>query len=129
MVIEISCSQWEGSACTQRALLLFSLKLWGEDFFFFPLFPMGSHRVPNMCPRFPMCFPRVFPVSPRFNLLCFAQSPPLLTYIGGPKGRAPHLSIIESSILGSLRGFNFSLVMGQSNWLIAKIKKRKKLDL
>jgi hypothetical protein len=80
--------------------------------------------VPNMFPRFPMCFPRVFPIAPRFNPICFAQSPPLLTYIHGPKGEALYHSI-ESSNLRSLHSFNlffFFFVMGQSNWLIAKIK-------
>jgi hypothetical protein len=32
-----------------------------------------------------MCSLRVFQVAPRFNPICFVQSPPLLTYIGGPK--------------------------------------------
>jgi hypothetical protein len=41
--------------------------------------------------------------------ICFAQSPPLFTYIGGPKGEALHLSI-ESSIFGSLHSFNFFLL-------------------
>ncbi len=49
-------------------------------------FSMNSHHVPN-----------VFPIAPRFNPICFAQSPPLLTYIVGPKEEALHLSI-ESSI-------------------------------
>ncbi len=72
-----------------------------------------------------MCSPRVFPISPRSNLICFAQSPPLLTDIGRPKGEALHLSI-ESSMLGSLHSFNsFFFVMGQSNWLIATKKKKK----
>jgi hypothetical protein len=62
-------------------------------------FSMDSHQVPNMFPRFPMCSPRVFPIAPGFNPTCFAQNPPLLTYIGGPKGEALHL-FIESSILG-----------------------------
>jgi len=48
---------------------------------------------------FPMRFPRVFPVEPRFNPICFAQSSPLLTYIAGPKGKAIFLSM-ESSALG-----------------------------
>jgi hypothetical protein len=52
-----------------------------------------------------MCSPRVFPIAPRFNPICFAQSPPLLTYITGPKGEAIHHS--ESSILGSLNSFLF----------------------
>jgi hypothetical protein len=89
-------------------------------------FSMDSHQIPNMFPRFPMCSRRAFPTAPRFNLTCFAQSPPLLTYIGGRKGGALHL-FIESSTLGSLHSFNFSLAMGQSNWLIAK--KKQKLDL
>jgi hypothetical protein len=84
----------------------------------------------NMFPRFSMCSPRVFPIAPGFNPICFAQSPPPLTYMGGPKGEALHLSI-ESSILGSLHGFNFFFwVMDQSKWFIAnKRKKEKKLDL
>jgi len=48
----------------------------------------------------------VFPIAPCFNPICFAQSPPLLTYIGGPKGDTLYLSI-ESFILGSLYSFNF----------------------
>ncbi len=48
--------------------------------------PNGSYQVPNMFHRFPMCSPMVFPIAPHFNPICFAQSPPLLTYIGGPKG-------------------------------------------
>ncbi len=60
----------------------------------------------NMSPRFPMCSPRVFPIAPRFNLICFAQNPPLLTYMAGPKGKALYLSI-ESSIVRSFHSFNF----------------------
>ncbi len=102
------------SKCFDFFLLSFG---WvGEDFFIFHLFP----SVPNLFPGFPMCSPRVFPIAPHFNPIYFAQSPPLLTYIGGPKGEALHLSI-ESSILGSLHCFNFFFfVMGQSNWFIAK---------
>jgi hypothetical protein len=44
--------------------------------------------------------PRVFPIAPCFDLICFAQSPPLLTYIGGPKGMMLHLSI-DSSIIST----------------------------
>ncbi len=65
MKIEISCSQWEGSACTQSALIFFLLSFgWGDDFFIFPLFPTSSIQV---LIRFPMCFPKVFPIAPRFN--------------------------------------------------------------
>ncbi len=58
--------------------------------------------------RFPMCSPWVFPIALCFNLICFAQSPPLLTYIGGPNGEALHLSI-ESSIFVNLHSFKFFL--------------------
>jgi hypothetical protein len=77
-----------------------------------------------------MCSPRVFPIAPFSNPVCFAQSPPLGTYIGGPKGEALHLSI-ESSISGSLHSFNIFIffVMGQSNWLIAPKKKEKRVGL
>jgi hypothetical protein len=54
-----------------------------------------------------MRFPRVFPIEPRFNPICFAQSPPLLTYIGGPKGEVFYLSM-ESSTLG--KPFNSNIV-------------------
>jgi len=50
---------------------------------------MGSQYVIN---GFPMCSPRVFPIAPHFNPTCFAQSPPLLTYVGGPKGEALQLA-------------------------------------
>jgi hypothetical protein len=89
--------------------------------------PLSSQWVNNMYTRCPMCSPRVFPIAPCFNPVCFAESPPLLTYIGGPKGEALHLSI-ESSILGSLHTFNFFFfffVMGQSNWLITPKNKNK----
>ncbi len=42
----------------------------------------------NMFFRFLMCSPRVFPIASCFHPTCFVQSPPLLTYIGGPKGEA-----------------------------------------
>ncbi len=114
--IEISCSQWEGSACTQSALILFLLSFGGGGgggvFSFFLCsqhvpckFWMGSHQILNMFPGFPMCSPRVFPIAPHFNPICFAQSPPLLTYIDGPKGETLHLSK-ESFNLGSLHSFN-----------------------
>jgi hypothetical protein len=67
------------------------------------MFPSSSQWIPI---RFPICSPRGFPIAPCFNPICFAQSPPLLTYIGGPKGEALHISI-ESSILESLHSFNF----------------------
>jgi len=70
-----------------------------------------------------MCSPRLFPIAPHFNLMCFAQSPPLLTYIAGPMGEALHLSL-ESSIWGTSIVSTF-FVMSQSNWLIAKEKNKK----
>jgi len=60
-------------------------------------------------------------------MLC-PKSSPLLTYIGGPKGEGLHLSR-GSSVLGSLHSFNFFALMGQSNWLIATKKERKRVGL
>ncbi len=86
--IEISCSQWEGSACIQNALIFFLLSFGfgGGRIFSFSLcsqhvpfkFQMGSNQNPNRFHMFPMCSPRVFPIAPRLNPVCFAQSPPLL---------------------------------------------------
>jgi hypothetical protein len=42
------------------------------------MFPSSSQWVPT---KFPLCSSRVFPIAPCFNPICFAQSPPLLTYI------------------------------------------------
>jgi hypothetical protein len=72
--------------------------------------------------KFPMCSPKVFPTTPPLNPLCFAQSAPLHTYIGGPKGEALHLSI-GSSILGSLYSFNGFL---QWAYEIGSLQKKKK---
>jgi len=68
-----------------------------------------------------MCSPWVFPIAPCFNPKCFAQSFPLLTYIGAPKGEALHLSI-EFFILESLHSFNFF------SWWANQIS-RKKVEL
>jgi len=58
--------------------------------------------------RFPMCSPRMFPMTPRLNPICFAQTPPLLAYIAGPKGKTLHKTI-EPSILWFIHSFNFYL--------------------
>jgi hypothetical protein len=55
----------------------------GGYFFIFPLFSTCSLQVLN---GFPMYSPKVFSIAPDFNPICFAQSPPLLTYIAGAKG-------------------------------------------
>ncbi len=93
------------------------------DFFSFKFCVAGGcfSFVLNM---FPMCSPMVFPIAPHFNPLCLAHSPPLLTFIGGPKGEVLNLSI-ESSILGSLHSFIFFLQWAKS---MAHYEK-KKLDL
>ncbi len=90
------------------------------------MFPSNSQWVPI---RFPICSPRVFPIAPSFNPICFAQSPPLLTYIGGPKVEALHLSI-ESSILVSLHSFNiFFWWWANQIGSLQKKKKRKEKKL
>ncbi len=98
----------------------------------FPLFPTCSLSSSQWVPiEFPLCSlclqsvpRRVFPIAPCFNLICFAQSPPLLTHIGGPKEEAIHLSI-ESSIMGNLHSFNFVFCNGPIKLAHCKKKKKK----
>jgi hypothetical protein len=79
------------------------------------VFPLSSHQVANMFPKFPMCSPTCSPYHLTFTPICFGKCWPPFTYIGGQKGR--------NSILKN-RSFYFG---GQSNWLIAKgVKKKKK---
>ncbi len=89
------------------------------------MFLSSSHQVPHMSPRFPMRSPRVFPIAPCFNAICFAQSPPLLTYIGGQNGEALHLSR-KSLFLGSLHCFFF---LQWANQIGSLQKKRKRVGL
>jgi hypothetical protein len=118
-----------------KCLDFFSFKFWGGgSFFFFLLFPSSSlhvpngvHHVPKMFYMSPMCSPKVFPITPRFNPICFAQSPPLLTYIGGPKGVAP--SFHRIFYFGEPPQFQLFFAMGQSNCLIAPKKKKKTVGL
>jgi hypothetical protein len=95
-----------------KCLVFFPFKFWvvgGRFFSFFLLFPTCSLQVSN-----------VFPIATRFNLTCFAQSPPLFTFIVGQRGEALHLSI-EPSIQGSSIVSAF-FCMGQSNWLKKKVR-------
>jgi hypothetical protein len=113
-------------ACTQGALILFSLTFWGGGGVgwgggVFSFFLCSQH----VSFKFPMCSPRVFPIAPRLNPLCFAQSPLPFTYIGGPKGEVLHLSI-ESSILGGGSIVSISFCYGPIK--ITRSKK-KRLDL
>ncbi len=92
---------------------------WGVSFFLcsqhVPFeFSMGSHQVLNMFCMFPICSPSVFPIAPRFNPICFAQSSPLLIYIAWPKESALHLSK-EFSILVSLHSFDKKIKSQRTN--------------
>ncbi len=60
----------------------------------------------------------VFPIAPQFNPTCFAQSPHLLTYIGGPKDKALYLS--QNLLFWEAPVVSGCFATGQSNWLIAK---------
>ncbi len=78
-----------------------------------------------------MCSSRVFPIAPCFNPLCFAQSPPFLTYICAPKGRH---SIFPQDVLlwGASIVSTFLFVMGQSNstkksWTCEGVKLKPKM--
>jgi hypothetical protein len=98
----------------------------GGGFFHFSFVPKMLFSSSQWVPiRFPMCFPRVFPIPPHFNPICFAQSRPLLTYIGGPKEKTLNL-FIESSILGSLHSLNLFLSWANQ---IGSLQKKRELDL
>jgi hypothetical protein len=77
-----------------------------------------------------MCSPRVFPIAPRCNPIRFAQSPPLLTYIGGPKGEALHLSFGGASVVSTI----FFFFLRSANQIGSlqkkiKIKNKNKIEL
>jgi len=55
----------------------------GEVFFFFFELLMCSYHFSKLFPKFSMCPPRMFPITPDFKPICFAQNPPLFTYISG----------------------------------------------
>jgi hypothetical protein len=67
------------SKCFDFFLISFGCGGGGGVVSIFPLLPTCSLQVPNMFPKFPMCPPRVFLITPCFNPICFAQNPPLLT--------------------------------------------------
>jgi hypothetical protein len=76
-------SQWEGATSIQVSQLFnlgFEGRGKGERFFFNELL-MCSYHVPKLLPKFSMCTSRVFPITPSIKPICFAQNPPLLTYI------------------------------------------------
>jgi hypothetical protein len=114
-----------------KCLALFSFKFWvwgeGRMFSFFlcsqhvpPLkFSMGSHQVPSMFPRFSMCCPMVFPIAPHFNPICFAESPPLLTYRMAGHSIFP----LKLLYLGSLHSFNVFFLLWANQ--IGSLQKKK----
>jgi len=55
----------------------------GAEVFFFHELLISFYHVPKLFPKFSMCSPRVFPIAPNIKPICFAQNPPLLTYIAG----------------------------------------------
>jgi hypothetical protein len=112
-----------------KCLDFFSFKFWvvvGEDFFHFSFvsntFPSSSQRVPI---RFPICSQgyQCVPTIDSLESIRFDQSPPLLTYIGGPKGEAIHLSL-ESSILGEPPWFQLFFLQWANK--IGSFQKKKK---
>jgi hypothetical protein len=122
---EISCNQWEGLSMHSKCLVFFPFKFfwgWGRIFFHFSLVLMCSHYVPFKFPMGSQYVPQVpnlFSIACHFHPICFGKCCPRFTYIGGPKGRN---SILHNRTLyfGEPPQFLFILVMGQSNWLVAK---------
>ncbi len=84
--IEISCSQWEGSACTQKCLDFFSFKFRvgvGEDFFHFSFV---SNMFPSSCQWVPIRFPICSQGPP-----CVPNSTSLESHMFCPKSSPSHL--------------------------------------
>jgi hypothetical protein len=103
-----------------KCLDFFPFKFWvgvGEDFFHFSFVPNGFQSGSQYVPK----VPNVFPIAPPLNPICFAQSPPLLTYIDGPKGEVFHLSI-ESSMLGKPPQFQLLILLWANQ--IGSLQKR-----
>jgi len=74
-----------GRCSIHSCTLAFQFGFWGEGgggrgFFIHELL-MCSYHVPKLFPKFSMCSPMVFPITPNIKPICFAQNPPLLTYI------------------------------------------------
>jgi hypothetical protein len=92
-----------GRFSTHKQSSFFLVDIWGmgtgageRDFWFFPFCPKCSHHVPKV---FPNMFLKMFPITPWFYPVWFAQSCLLVNCIGGSKGLTLHLDI-ETSILG-----------------------------
>jgi len=79
-----------------------------------------SYHVPQVLNAFHNNVPNRASIYPK----SFAQSSPLLPYIGGAKGGAlhPHIEIV---ILGSHLRFSFLWLMGQSKWPIVNLFKNR----
>ncbi len=103
MEIEISCRQWEGSTCTQSALIFFLLSFgwgWVRNFIIFPLFPIYSLQVSNgfqsgsqyvpfkfpICSQGSQCVPNIN--SLESHMFCPMSSPSHL-YRGAKGGGNP----------------------------------------
>jgi hypothetical protein len=73
--IEISCSQWEGSACTHDGpcFLLFE-GVGGGGLKKFPLVPNIFSPCSQRVLKFSNAFPFMFPIPPGFYPIWFAQS-------------------------------------------------------
>ncbi len=90
----------------------FSFSVGGGGRFF-----IKKYLVPNV-------FPNMFFIVPHFYPICFGKCCPLFTYIGGPKGRNSMLQS-RSFYFGQPPQFRFfKKVLGQSNWLVARGKKK-----
>ncbi len=129
MEIEISCSQWEGSACTQSALIFFLLSFgwgWQRIFFHFSFVPnmflSSSQWVPirlPICSQGSQCVPNS--TSLESHMFCPKSSPSHL-YRWAKGGSNLSFHRIFYFRRASIVSIFFFFAMGQSNWLIAKKK-------
>jgi hypothetical protein len=103
----------------------FLLSLWGlgggGDFFHFSfvlnMFLSSSQWSPIRFPKCTLCSQECSQWHLTLIPYVLPEVLPPLTYLGGPKGEALHLSM-KSSILGSLHSFNFFWTREVGSWVI-----------
>jgi hypothetical protein len=118
--IEISYSQWEGSACTHERSSFFLLREGeGEFFIYFSL-------VPNVFPSsqsVPKCFPQDAPNSTWLLSQWFTQSSTSLYINYNPKIMLASILQPEVHLLGAVPNLPRKLLMGKSIWVLFKERK------
>jgi hypothetical protein len=112
--IKIWCSQGEGSTLIDNGPICFLLGREMRGCFGV----CCSHRAPNL-------FLSMFPVERYFYFICFAQSYPLLSFIGGPRGRKHCIWQWKLLFRGGTRVSGLCLWWANQNGSLPPKKKKK----